>query len=66
LAGKTGKQYIKIRNGNEVNFLNISFGFFTEVSFVGYTGIGCPKTPFLGHILCPVFGPGHIASKCLE
>jgi hypothetical protein len=27
--------------------------------------IGCPKTPFLGHILCPVFGPGHIAPKCL-
>jgi hypothetical protein len=38
LAGKTGKEYIKIRNGSEVNFLNISFGFFTEVSFVGYTG----------------------------
>ena len=23
--------------------------------------VGCPKTPFLGRILCPVFGPGNIA-----
>jgi hypothetical protein len=24
-------------------------------------GLGCPKRPFLGSILCPIFGPGKTA-----
>ncbi|ETX04829.1 MAG: hypothetical protein ETSY2_26510, partial [Candidatus Entotheonella gemina] len=30
----------------------------------GASGLGCPKTPFFGQILCPVFGPGHITLEC--
>ncbi len=25
--------------------------------------LGCLKTPFLGQMLCPVFGPGHLAQN---
>ncbi len=28
------------------------------------SALGCPKTPFFGQILCPVFGPGHITLEC--
>ncbi len=29
-----------------------------------YAVVGCPRTPFFGQILCPVFGPGYILLEC--